>query len=57
MTEEIRLTAMPTPNPNTIKLLVDRTFLKEAVLITLQEMMLNHHLCQRHFMRLMGLTG
>lgn len=30
MTEEIRLTAMPTPNPNTIKLLVDRTFFERG---------------------------
>ena len=30
MTEEIKLTAMPTPNPNTIKFLLEKTFLEKG---------------------------
>ena len=30
MTEEIKLTAMPTPNPNTIKFLIEKTFLEKG---------------------------
>ena len=30
MTEEIKLTAMPTPNPNTIKFLLEKTFLERG---------------------------